>query len=327
MNLTSNAPHSDSEEISSEAQKKVEQLLHSALNTYKEGKFKDAFNAASNAKAFRLPVQNVDYFRAACLLHLGRPFDAREALREELHYFPTNSNASKLLDEVLQVAPDSQTIKDKDFNEIYTLIRPHTMVPEARLYSIFKLAKSACEQDIPGNFVECGVARGGTTLMLALVIKKYSKRPRHHFGFDSFEGMPEPTIHDTQNGIQANDTGWGSGTCSGNIERIMQVAHQLEVADLITLVPGYFEDTLGDWHNDVGRIAFLHLDADWYTSTMTILDNFYERVIPGGYMQFDDYACWDGCKKAVDEFQLNHNLSFELKAIPGDGQGIWMRKN
>ena len=328
MNLTSNKTQpAPAESKVAATRSEVESLLQSALETYKAGNFKDAFNVASNAKAFRLPIQNVDYFRAACLLHLGRPFDAREALREELHYFPTNSNASKLLEEVLQVAPDSQKILDKEFNDIYKAIRPHTMVPEARLYSIFKLAKSICEEDIPGSFVECGVARGGTTLMLALVIQKYSKQQRQHFGFDTFEGMPEPTIHDTQNGVLANDTGWGSGTCSGNMERIMQVASQLDVAHLITLVPGYFEDTLGQWFNKVGRIAFLHLDADWYTSTMTILDNFYESVMPGGYLQFDDYNCWDGCKKAVDEFQVNQNLSFELKPIPGDGQGIWMRKN
>lgn len=326
MDLNYKTPQTKLEDSPNGDGQQVEQLLQSALTTYKEGKFNNAFHLASSAKAFRLPIENVDYFRAACLLHLGRPFDAREALREELHYFPTNSNASKLLEEVLQVAPDSQKIIDKEFSEIYKVIRPHTMVPEARLYSIFKLAKAACEEDIPGNFVECGVARGGTTLMLALVIQKYSKQARHHFGFDSFEGMPDPTKHDTQNGVLANDTGWGSGTCSGNMENILQVAGQLGVRDLITLVPGYFEETLDRWTHEVGRIAFLHLDADWYTSTMTILDSFYQSVMPGAYMQFDDYNCWDGCKKAVDEFQINHNLSFQLKEIPGDGQGIWMRK-
>lgn len=327
MNLTSKAPQDVSQDFSLPAkQKKVEQLLQNALDTFKEGNFKAAFDAASNAKAFRMPVQNVDYFRAACLLHLGRPFDAREALREELHYFPTNSNASKLLQEVLNVAPDTQKVHDAAFREIYPIIRAHTMVPEARLYSIFQLAKAICDQNIPGNFVECGVARGGTTLMLGLIIKKYSKQERHHFGFDTFEGMPDPSVHDTQNGVQANETGWGSGTCSGNMETINQVATQLGVENLITLVPGYFEDTLAPWHNKVGKIAFLHLDADWYTSTMTILDTYYESVIPGGYLQFDDYGCWDGCKKAVDEFQLSYNLSFELNSIPGDGQGIWMQK-
>lgn len=327
MNLTPKAPQTISgDPQTGTRQKKVEQLLQNALDTFKEGNFKAAFDAASNAKAFRMPVQNVDYFRAACLLHLGRPFDAREALREELHYFPTNSNASKLLEEVLNVAPDTQKVHDTEFKDIYSVIRPHTMVPEARLYSIFKLAKTICEENIPGNFVECGVARGGTTLMLGLIIQKYSKQERHHFGFDSFEGMPEPSVHDTQNGIQANDTGWGSGTCSGNMETINQVADQLGVQHHITLVPGYFEDTLASWHDKVANIAFLHLDADWYTSTMTILDTFYESVVPSGYLQFDDYGCWDGCKKAVDEFQATHNVSFELRAIPGDGQGIWMQK-
>ena len=326
MDLTPRASETTTKEPDIATKQKAEQLLQNAVDTYKQGDFKAAFNTASDVKSLRLPVQNIDYFRAACLLHLGRPYDAREALREELHYFPTNSNASKLLQEVLQVAPDTNKIQDPHFSELYSVIRPHTMVPEARLYSIYNLAKTVCINDIPGNFVECGVARGGTSIMLGMVIKKFSKRPRRHFGFDTFTGMPEPSVHDTQNGITAHETGWGSGTCSGNMETIKEHARLSGIESYMTLVPGYFEDTLSLWKNEIGPIAFLHLDADWYTSTMTILNNYYDSVVPGGYLQFDDYGCWDGCKKAVDEFQAVHNLTFELRTIPGDHQGIWMQK-
>ena len=304
----------------------VKDLLNKALKTFRQGEYETAFNVASHVKALRLPVKNVDYFRAACLLHLGRPVDAREALREELHYFPTNSSATALLEDVLEVVPPNLTIKDTDFREVYALIQPHTMVSEARLYNLFKLARHICEEDIPGNFVECGVSRGGASFMLAYVIDKYSQRPRQQFGFDTFEGMPEPSEHDIQNGVFANDTGWGSGTCGGKLSEVQQVANQLELSHIITLIPGYFENTLGLWVMEIGNIALLHLDADWYTSTVTILDNFYDNVIPGGFLQFDDYNHWEGCKKAVDEFQFDHNISFDLNSIPGDRQGIWVQK-
>ena len=326
MNSTASSENSTATLKSSNNKKEVEDLLNEALNTYKIGEYEAAFHAVSHVKAFRLPVKNVDYFRAACLLHLGQPLDAREALREELHYFPTNSNASGLLKEVLEVTPKPAPIEDPDFREIYTLIQPYTMISEVRLFNLFKLARKVCEIDIPGNIVECGVSRGGATFLLALTIKKYSKRPRLHFGFDTFEGMPDPTEHDIRNGVFANDTGWGSGTCSGSLDEVQHVADQLELADIITLVPGYFENTPGLWVREVQHIALLHLDADWYTSTVAILDNFYDSVIPGGYMQFDDYHYWDGCKKAVDEFQFNHNISFSLNSIPGDEQGIWICK-
>ena len=314
------------DQVSAQEIPEINELLQSAIDTFNKHQYEEAFQIASQAKAYRRPILNVDFFRAACLMHLGRPLDAREALREELHYFPTNTNAAKLLKDVLQAAPDTYLIRDPEFKEIYTRIRPYTMVPEPRLYSLFKMAKAACEDDIPGNFVECGVARGGSTVMLAIVIKRYSKRPRHHFGFDSFEGMPEPTEYDTQNGVAANETGWGSGTCSAQLERVQEVCKLLDVNQYVTLVPGYFEQTLAPWQPKINQVALLHLDADWYTSTHTILDTLYDSVVKGGFMQFDDYGCWDGCRKAVHEFQDRKRIAFDLQDISGDQQGKWMRK-
>ncbi|MEZ4701589.1 MAG: TylF/MycF/NovP-related O-methyltransferase [Rhodothermales bacterium] len=309
-----------------QAVESVEGLLRTAIDTFKTGQYQQAFQTATRVKAMRLPLLNVDYLRAACLLHLGKPFDAREALREELHHFPDNANAKVLLDQVLKSVPDVSHIDDAEFKELLALIRPHTMVPEARLYSLYTQAKRICQEDLPGNFVECGVARGGSTALLGLVIQRYSRRPRHHFAFDTFSGMPEPTVHDTQNGIPADDTGWGTGTCAGSVDGVREICDALGISSYVSLVPGYFEDTLAGARQEVGPIALLHLDADWYSSTMTILNEFYDQVVPGGVMQFDDYGCWEGCQKATDEFQQFNSLSFPLQPVPGDNQGMWMVK-
>lgn len=322
MNTSQTSP---SQPLASEVAN-ASRLLRTAIDTFKQGNYADAFRYASQAKTLRIPILNIDYLRAASLLHLGKPFDAREALREELHFFPGNESAQQLLDEVLKMSPPSRFSHDDEFLEILSAIRPHTMVPEPRLYSLYTLAKRVCAEDIPGNFVECGVARGGSTAMLGLLIQRYSKRPRIHFGFDSFEGMPEPTVYDTQNGVAANDTGWGTGTCAGSIEGVQQICDKMGVSDNIQLIKGYFEDTLASKKDEVGPIAFLHLDADWYQSTMTILNEFYDQVVPGGLLQFDDYGCWDGCRKAVDEFQQFNNIQFDLQPVPGDTQGMWTRK-
>ena len=304
----------------------VELLLQKAIDNYKKGQYDTSFHAANEAKSFRIPILNIDYLRAACLMHLGKPFDAREALREELHYFPGNESAQKLLDEVLKHAPDTHRIEDSEFQELHQLVRPHTMMPEARLYMLYRLAREICTRDLPGNFVECGVARGGSTAMLGLVIKRYSSRPRHLFSFDSFEGMPEPSEFDTQNGIPADDTGWGTGTCAGSLEGVQHICDSLDISEHVSLIKGYFEDTLAPNKAAIGAISLLHLDADWYSSTKTILNELYDQVIPGGLMQYDDYGCWEGCKKAVDEFQMERDLSFKLQHVPGDQQGMWMQK-
>ncbi len=81
---------------------------------------------------------------------------------------------------------------------------------------------------------------------------------------------------------------------------------------------------LPEKRDDVGRIAFLHMDGDWYESTRAIIDNLYDRVVDGGFIQVDDYGFWRGCKKALQEFQSSRNLRFELRPI--DGTGVWFRK-
>lgn len=74
----------------------------------------------------------------------------------------------------------------------------------------------------------------------------------------------------------------------------------------------------------IGVIAFLHMDGDWYESTKTILHNLYDRVVNDGLIQVDDYGYWQGCKKAIHEFESSRSVQFEVKQI--DGTGIWFQK-
>ncbi len=174
----------------------------------------------------------------------------------------------------------------------------YTMLSEARLYSLFCHAKEICVQNRPGNFVECGVAAGGSSALLACVIKKHSRRPRRLFSFDSFEGMPAPTAEDRHQGQAAEATGWGTGTCSAPESSLRRICTELGVWDIVTPVSGYFQDTLPGMRDKIGMIALLHLDGDWYESTRAILNNLYDRVLDDGFLQVDDYGHWEGCRKA-----------------------------
>jgi O-methyltransferase len=54
--------------------------------------------------------------------------------------------------------------------------------------------------------------------------------------------------------------------------------------------------------SDVGPIALLRPDGDYYASTRVCLDLLFARVAPGGCVIIDDYATYRGCRRAVDEF-------------------------
>ena len=293
-----------------------------------EGKLQEAFELLIRAKQLKTPLEGVDLLRAHCFLRMGQPLAAVEALREELRFFPGNSEAAQLLSELQRQMPEgaygSCGAEDAEFRELLAAIRPYTMLSEQRLYSLYTLARGVCERDLPGNFVECGVAAGGSSALLAYVIKKYSRQPRRLFSFDSFSGMPEPGELDAHQGTGAESTGWGTGTCSAPEESVRQICSRLGVSELVTTVKGYFQDTLPRMRDWVGMLAFLHLDGDWYQSTRDILDNLYDRLLPGALLQVDDYGYWDGCRTAIHEFEKKRGLSFAITGI--DGTGVWFPK-
>lgn len=306
--------------------KSVEQLMAHAAQALQADQYEKAFALLIQAKALKQPARGLDYLRAQCFLKMNRLAEGREALREELRFFPDNVEAGALLDEILARNPQtvSGKIKDDEFNELLAVVRPYTMLGEDRLYSLFRWAKQICLNDLPGNFVECGVAAGGSTALLAYVVKRYSKRPRWVYACDSFSGMPVPTAHDHHRGAGAEETGWGTGTCAAPEESVKEACARLGVSEFVKTVKGYFQETLPAIRAEIGEIALLHLDADWYESTLTILENLFDQVIENGILQVDDYGHWEGCQKALHEFEAQRRLAFSLHKI--DYSGIWCFK-
>jgi Macrocin-O-methyltransferase (TylF) len=285
----------------------------------------DAAFAILNAlKGQRARVQEIDYLRALCFVARKESLAAIEALKEELRYFPENQQAGKMLADLLTRNRAESQLEDAEFLQILEVIRPYTMVGEGRLLSLFRLAKGVCEEDLPGNFVECGVAAGGSSALLATVIARHSKRPRKLYSFDTFEGMPEASALDLHAGKSAEETGWGAGTCSAPQASLRDVSLKLGVEDLVEPIKGLFADTLPANRARIGQIAFIHLDGDWYHSTREILNNLFDAVSAGAPLQVDDYGYWDGCKRAIAEFQHERGLNFELNEI--DGIGVWFLK-
>jgi glycosyltransferase involved in cell wall biosynthesis/predicted O-methyltransferase YrrM len=219
----------------------------------------------------------------------------------------------------------SHQLATDEFQQILSIIRPYTLLSEARLFSLYSLAKQICLEDIPGSFVECGTYKGGAAALLATVIQRYSLRPRLLYAFDTFEGMPDPIEVDRHDGIPANLTGFGVGTLKAPIEEnLNKVCQELGVTDIVVPVKGLFADTLPEYKLHINDIALLHADGDWYESTMDIFNTLYECIVPDGVIQVDDYGHWEGCRKALHEFEALQNEKFNLTKI--DDTGVWFQK-
>jgi asparagine synthase (glutamine-hydrolysing) len=162
--------------------------------------------------------------------------------------------------------------------------------------------------DVPGCFLEAGVALGGT----AILIGKLRPRGRVLKLYDVFGMIPPPGPEDEQDAHRryevissGRSNGIGGELYYGYRSDLMsQVVDNLKSFGLdpekepIELVPGKFEDAL----HLSEPVAFAHIDCDWYQSVTTCIDRIFPRLSLGGVMVFDDYSSYSGCRKAVDRF-------------------------
>ena len=219
-------------------------------------------------------------------------------------------------------------------NRLLARVATRTLVSYDRLLNAYDLARRTERDGREGAFVECGVWRGGAAALMALVARDTGRgRPTHLF--DSFEGLPRPTVQDGE-----DHRTWGTGrTEAGGVPELepigLYVAPAEDVSDFlfrqlrldpdrVRIHKGWFQHTLPDARREVGPIALLRIDADWYASVKACLDNLYESVVEGGYVVLDDYGEYPGCRLAFEEFCREASLSVRLQEI--DDTGVWFQK-
>jgi hypothetical protein len=131
-----------------------------------------------------------------------------------------------------------------------------------------------------GWVLEFGVATGRTLNQFAHWLPD-----KFVYGFDGFRGLPED---------------WTSRMRKGFFAR----SHLPKVRSNCELVVGWFDQTLPGFKTNKiknGPIALLHVDCDLYSSTVTILDNLKDNIVPGTVIVFDEYMNYPGWQR--DEFR------------------------
>jgi len=189
-------------------------------------------------------------------------------------------------------------------------LKPYSYATRTGLAATYDIAEKIEKGNIEGSFVECGVARGGSSALLALVAAR-NKSSRKTWLFDSFEGLPDPSNNDPE------DSSLIKGSCLGTYDKVEELLFsKMELnREMVILVKGWFQETLSQHKDKVGAISLLRLDADWYESTKCCLHSFYENVVPGGYVLIDDYGFLSGCQKAVDEFIKEKNINVNIVPV------------
>lgn len=155
--------------------------------------------------------------------------------------------------------------------------------------------------DIPGEIVECGVFRGASLTAMALYLKQRGVEKKI-YGLDSFQGFDGNIHKDLELGGVDNIEKRLHGFNQTSLSNVYTKLNRLNVTKAVTLMPGYFSNTLNTLPNS--RFSFVHLDCDIYASYKATLEYFYYRMSPGGIILLDEYndPPWPGCNIAVDEF-------------------------
>ena len=216
-------------------------------------------------------------------------------------------------------APGSLATAEDVANGTFWPRRAHTMVGRKRLDNLQLAFETVVREGVMGDLVETGVWRGGASIFMAGMNKFYNAN-RRIYVCDSFEGLPAP-----EPGKWPADAGDDNHTYKFLAVSLEQVKANFAAYDLLSdnvvFVKGFFETSL------VAipplPIAVLRLDGDMYGSTMTVLQQLYDRVSVGGFIIIDDWNI-DKCRQAVIDFLGAKGLQPHI--IPIDNCAVYWRK-
>jgi hypothetical protein len=207
--------------------------------------------------------------------------------------------------------------RDREILE-YVIGKKLTMVTRERLFATVAACKYVLENDIDGDFVECGVWKGGNALAAKLIFESH-RSDKAVILFDTFSGMTEPNDNDKDKngrnraleGYLRHMRGEQNEWCRSPLEEV-----KAKFADAgvdftnVRFVVGDVCNTLRQPHMLPGKISILRLDTDWYDSTKMEMEVLYPLLVEKGVLLIDDYGHWEGARKAIDEYFHQH-LSFK----------------
>jgi hypothetical protein len=163
---------------------------------------------------------------------------------------------------------------------------------------------------LPGDFVECGVNRGGYALSVIQYVN-FEKLSKTFYLLDTYEGLVERYISPEEKAL---------GVRVGEYEPCYEaVVRTFSPYINVEIIKGAVPDTLPLVKTD--HIAFLSIDMNSRDPEIAAAECFWDRLVSGAVMVLDDYGWRKHLeqKKAFDEFARKRGV--QVLALP-TGQGL-----
>ena len=221
--------------------------------------------------------------------------DEIEKIKKELSKNFTVNKIENVQKEICEKIPE--LFEKKAFFKMQPRPSTHEL---SREFSYYKFCIDHVTVD--GLWAEFGVYKGVSSKYLNKIRKEKFPNLKNNFhGFDSFEGLPEKW------------QGTKSKKGKFNTKKIPKIPG-------VTFYKGWFKDTIPEFlKTHKQNFAFIHIDCDIYSSTVDILKNLKDRIVPGTVILFDEligYKAWEQHEyKAFMEFVKENNVEFEWIAF------------
>jgi O-methyltransferase len=195
-----------------------------------------------------------------------------------------------------------------------------SMIGAKRMENLRRECERVLQENVPGDFIETGVWRGGACIMMRAVLKAYGVTDRRVFAADTFAGPPAPS-----RGAVADEKAnfHGHQDFAVSLEEVKANFARYGLLDeQVVFLEGLFRDTLPK--APIAALAVLRLDGDLYESTMDGLENLYDKLSSGGSLIADDYYLFESQREAIDEFRTKRRIETPLIQID-DFSGYWVK--
>jgi hypothetical protein len=203
----------------------------------------------------------------------------------------------------------------------------YTLAGDAALANLEDISETIMSDNVPGDFVEIGVWRGGMSIYArALQVVHNQSDSRRVYACDSYSGLPKSTTD--SNATKWEEEHWMQVSVDqvvGNFKRF----HMMD--DNVRFVKGHFVNTLPVLRahlQDEGRkISILRGDLFVFEGYDDILYNLYEFVPVGGYFICDDCDTFEEANQAVHRFRSRHGITEEMVHANGTfGVTFWRKE-
>lgn len=221
---------------------------------------------------------------------------------------------------------DPEFLRNEQFKMIYSKCKRYTLTSIERMFALYNSVRYVVESEIQGDFVECGVWRGGSAMLIAYLLKDLKFTDKRIYLYDTYDGMTPPGMVDKQF--------YDGASAFKDFDRMKKSGQKWNYASLEDVKQnmkktGYPSENIVFVKGDVKKtipaiipnsISILRLDTDWYESTKWELNYLFPYLEEGGVLIIDDYGHWEGSKKAVDEYFHHAGVPVLLNRIDYSGR-------